>query len=136
MLKIERPDWRAHECSPDSVRSECHLLIHINDLDEIWDTYVEPINKLLSEGVEVVGRVKNIDGGLTNKKYWCATQIENCDETHKALLINITEINLKTREQKLEECLRNWVSECGIVNLNKREVQIFIEAKALLEEGK
>jgi len=58
------------------------------------------INKMLSEGVEVSGW----DGECWNQD----DQISD-KYTHKALLINITEIKVQTREEKLEAVLRDFV---------------------------
>lgn len=66
-------------------------------------------NRLLAErGIPVVGQIKNIDGGLTKRKYWCATQIQNTGETHQALLINITPIEKPDTAEKIVSDLANY----------------------------
>lgn len=59
-----------------------------NDYEDIADY----LNALIESCPVVYGQIKNIDGGLTDKKYWCATQIGNNGETHQARLFNIEEI--------------------------------------------
>ena len=63
--------------------------------DEAAKISTDILNKYLETLPEVVVKLKNIDGGLTDKKYWCATQIRNCGETHRARLIAIEEIEKK-----------------------------------------
>jgi hypothetical protein len=57
------------------------------------------LERMLSECPVVYGQVKNIDGNLTDKQYWCATQIGNNGETHTARLVNIEELKPKVCEQ-------------------------------------
>ena len=87
------PDWR-------DVAGHNGSAVLCNRLQDWFDKNVAPVNVMLSEGVEVVGQIKNIDGGLSDRKYWCATQITNNDETHTGLLINIQPIHQPTREEK------------------------------------
>lgn len=103
-MKIEKPDWeiikRNHPIGFACSKPEDY------QLSQWFKENVDPVNKLLSEGVEVVGKVKNIDGGLTNKKYWCATQIQNTNETHTGLLINIQPIKKETAEDVLKDLIK------------------------------
>lgn len=58
------------------------------------------LNKLIESWPLAYGNVKNIDGGLTDKKYWCATQINHKDATHIAQLAFIEPIKPKECEHK------------------------------------
>ena len=85
-MRIERPDWKRMG-SPFLAKST---------LDRWFDDVVEPINKMLSEGVEVVG-------DYTDSGYW----VYDTDKpTHKALLINIE----LTKKDTAEDLIRDLLS--------------------------
>ncbi len=63
------------------------------------------VERLLADAPVVYGQIKNIDGGLSKDKYWCATQIGNCGETHTAKLLCIQPIVRDTAESLLREAL-------------------------------
>lgn len=89
--------------------------------------YLSDVWKLLGAGVEIVGNVKNIDGGLTTNKCW--TSISNTGETHTALAIGIKPLKVESEERKL---LREFVER------EKKQGAAFdlVErAKVLLEGG-
>ena len=95
MMKIERPF--VFQCESD-IR---YRLFHS------WFTNkIEPINKILSEGVEVQSVMK---WAGENYVWQAPGDIFRCDSKakphHKALLINIQEINPKNKEEKLLEAL-------------------------------
>lgn len=122
-MKIERPDWQ-------------DLFLHAGM--NIWfDTHVEPINKLLSEGVEVKGNITPTSNQEPYNGYdFNGGTLGKTDPTHKALLINIEPIKQETREQQLENCIRSLLT-CATSKdpiytqeVYMREVE---KAKALLE---
>lgn len=88
-LEIHRPDWQATMDFSTALK-----------LNTWFDEYVEPINAMLREGVEVYGNDTQFDI-LKNPR---PDAIVGC--THSAFLINITPIKEKSREEKLEECLK------------------------------
>lgn len=69
---------------------------------------LDKANAILEKRSKVVyGQVKNIDGGMSKKEYFCATQIPNCGETHKGLLICVEPLEVDSAEKVLED-LANW----------------------------
>ena len=92
-MKIIRPDWysryghRSHE-------------VGLNDLNNWFQDWfsenVKPINKMLSEGVEVYSTTHTGHG-----KTWNSAQV--MDDTHTALLINIRPVKKETAEDVLRE---------------------------------
>lgn len=71
-------------------------LMHHPTVEIMFKHFADKCNKKINELIKswpvVLGQIKNIDGGLTDKKYWCATQISNNGETHTARLAFIEEI--------------------------------------------
>lgn len=96
-MKIERPDWNGFFGISDKLGVEAWF----NDK-------VEPINKMLSEGVEVFvpKDFKDPDGGFWGKN-------KQSFDTHKALLINIQPIKKETAEDVLRDILENEVLTPG-----------------------
>jgi hypothetical protein len=83
-MKIERPDWDSFHGS-DTLNDT-----YVSELQFWFDKNVEPINKMLEEGIEVEGqRVRRTDGG---EEFWKFLSGKPLYETHKALLINIQPI--------------------------------------------
>ena len=97
-MKIERPDWFDEV---DIYKKNLHMG---PKLSEWFDARVEPINKLLSEGVEVYGFM---DRGKSGNAPLFYRELET-GETHKALLIKITPIKKETAEDVLRELCRRW----------------------------
>ena len=94
-LKIERPDWDDLYIETPGKGS---LNMSISDqeiriLNRWFDQHVEPINKMLAEGVEVYGYGDD-------KSIWQKPEHHDMHEvTHKALLICIEPL-----EKKCPEC--------------------------------
>lgn len=80
-MKIERPDWMLHYDMKENVKVSC---VHEWFLRE-----VEPINKMLSEGVETTGFKDDTYGWVFG------VDPDRQIDTHKALLIGITPIEKK-----------------------------------------
>lgn len=92
--------------------------------------YADDLERVLREAPVVYGQIKNIDGQSTKDKHWVATQIPNCGETHTARLVCIQPIKQKTREERLEELVREYLTA-------DMDFRAFSQvAKALLEEKK
>jgi hypothetical protein len=72
------------------ITSGVNSMVHLDDLEGA-----------LQKAPQVVVQHKNIDGGLTKDKVWCASQINNTGETHAALLVCIEEI--KPKEVKISK---------------------------------
>ena len=88
-MKIERVIWA------NISGGECG--VNQRAFDYWFDECVEPINKMLSEGVEVYGT-----SNLTYSNYDSRLNFNRTDH-HSALLINRQPIKRKSREQQLEE---------------------------------
>lgn len=82
-LKIERPAF--YSVTRSGVWT-------VDEFESWFTTHVEPINKLLSEGVEVVGYIKP-------GRIWQEKEYHDDTVTHKALLINIQPIKQETAEE-------------------------------------
>lgn len=91
-MKIERPDWKK-EIWKD--------LGSWRPLNVWFDQHVEPINKMLSEGVEITCHRNS----FTSQDSWYATK-NLYEATHKALLINIEPIKKDTTDDVLREFIR------------------------------
>ena len=76
----------------------------VNVLNKCWDTHVEPVNKMLSEGVEVDGvwDTTNIPDIV------CRFGTTEDNPTHKALLIQIEPIKKETAEEILAELIDRY----------------------------
>lgn len=96
-LQIEKPDW----LDGPSYIGGGKYYAYSNVMD-FWNDHVQPINKMLSEGVEVYWA-----GNETNDSFYpIGTTLEDCD-TRKGILINIEEIKPKSREENLEEFVKS-----------------------------
>lgn len=122
-MKIERPDWKKICYQNEAF----HL--YLNELDKWFDTHIEPINKMLSEGVEVAVD-KTRSGWHTNKTPF--GQIGGA--THKALLINIEPIKRETREEQLEKFVMDFYTTSYDWPAFKKRDKFLERAKALLEK--
>jgi len=111
MKKIERPDWR---CFPNDA-----------SLAEWFNENVEPINKMLSEGVEV-----NCIQSNDNVWYY-RDNINNLHSvTQKAFLINIEPIKKENAKDVLRDYIRAYdgeVMDCG-------EIELYNRARKVLED--
>ena len=119
-MKIEKPNWE----------SGYYPSLDTNIVFQDWfKENVEPVNKMLSEGVEVEGHYDK-----ECKAWYMSSNGEETSlgATHKALLINIQEIKPKTREEELEECLYWAVHELehGYSTINGSKLE---KAKAILD---
>ena len=126
MKKIERPDWN-------------NLIYHCRDglnidlitvLDKCWDEYVEPMNKLIENAVEVSGESRSSTDGLWNMhETILGKALPN--HTHKAYLIGIEPIKKESKYDfiKWVIAVTELYKETPLGELvNKR-------AKAVLEEN-
>lgn len=93
-MKIKRPDWE----SLCNVGTDIFLHEKSKTWLDVWfDREIQPVNKILEEGVEVYG----CDNGGCN--WQMQERIDASDfDTHKALLINIQPIMKETREERFE----------------------------------
>lgn len=123
-LKIEKPVWMRLLTSQPAI-------IHrrINELDTWFKEHVEPINKMLAEGVEV--RTCELD-----KSAWYNFNEPVKTDRYKALLINIQPIKQETREDKLERVLSSLIEKtnCLVAIPDFDLGDIRAEAKKVLEE--
>lgn len=90
MKKIERPNMDIIGWTNTATRWD--------KFQEWFDEHVEPINKMLAEGVAMQARLGNHGDdpmGSENKIWYCSTNSTYMD-THKALLINIQPIKKET----------------------------------------
>lgn len=119
-LEIKFPDWVDYltEQGTEADRKDYAFQKRINDW---FKENVEPINKLLREGVEVYGQPGSM--------LWSDNNLHT--HTHKALLINIQPIKQKTREEKLEDALKDFVE--AYPHFDKSLQPQFLKAKKLLE---
>ena len=90
-LKIERPDYLAAQ--DGSTWTE--------RFDKWFDENVEPINLMLSEGVEVRSDYCNLSWAVQGSDYYGQEYM-----THKALLINIQPI----KKERAEDVLRDFLA--------------------------
>lgn len=93
-MRIERPDYHEMAAKVMSGRSPGWDVL----IDEWFHNNVEPMNKMLSEGVEVYGE-DNCSGNI-----W-AQECQLTNHKLKALLINIQPIKKETAE----DVLRDWI---------------------------
>lgn len=119
-LKIEKPDW--YKLAPK--KKEPWNDYEAN-LDHWFDTYVEPINKLLAEGVEV--------RSCPLKYTWAAKGTDHYEKNNgfSALLINIEPI----RKETAEDVLRDLVALMEKYNSAFVTNEEYKRAKRVLEES-
>ena len=127
-MKIERPDWpelnRKVNKIPEDDRDIAYLFTA--DAFNLWfDTHVEPINKMLSEGQDAwcnsVGLCAE-EWTFTRKKHDCNNPI------YKALLINIEPIKKETAEDVLRDVVSQWHSGGFTVETIERAKRVFGES--------
>ena len=117
-MKIEKPFWFLSF----GFEGKKH-----DKIDRWFDEHVEPVNKMLAEGVEVWGYPPS--ESAKEDHIWGVQKDEHL--THKALLINIQPIKKETAEDVLKELVQNWSrtsgTDCDIGRLVDK-------AKAVLDE--
>lgn len=117
-MKIERPDWAYEGAFP----ANNDLEYAENCLNEWFDKHVEPINKMLSEGVEVYG--------FQGPEGYAMEQFHSKEtDTHKGILINIEPIKKETAE----DVLRDIVRDCDNAGIESME-DYYNRAKKVLGE--
>ena len=114
-MKIDRPDWYKIAATPWNNINE-------TTLNEWFDEFVEPINKMLSEAVQVYGYIE--DG---KPKYYSSYTWGDSIKESKALLINIQPIKKETAEDVLREISKMEEGQYVYPSLLKR-------VKAVLDE--
>jgi len=116
-LEIKKPDWKG------MASDEFH----------IWfASEVEPINKILSDGVEVkCGEWR--DGQKSSKLGWVAEEkhIESNGRTHIGLLINRQPNKKETEKDVLRDLVKIYKSG----QLGNKSKEIIERAKAILEKS-
>ena len=121
-MEIKGPDWYK------VVYNLCTA--QVEQLNEWFEKEVEPINKLLSEGVEVQSIMKWAGANYIWQDPGDIARSDSKDKPHhKALLINIQEINPKTKEEKLLEALE-WALhayETDSVNVYNDALRVYKE---------
>lgn len=121
-MKIERPDtWCA---SYGAI-----------EFYQWFDKHVEPINKMLAEGVELRSALNAPEEEfvVNSKEWWFGeSAIGFARGTHKALLINIQPIEEKTLEERLKDILNKIVNGSGTAGLMFPE--LVAEARSLLDK--
>jgi len=113
-MKIELPDWSYYSPGVDGFL-------------EWFDEHVDPINKMLAEGVEIYQEQTLMDSLWDTDK-----KAPNMKFTRKAILIDVKPIQKDTAQ----DILKDWVSWVAgnKSTINKFTLdQILIRAKAVLE---
>lgn len=95
-MKIERPDWY------EVLEVKTIANIYKTHLNRAWDKAVGPVNKMLSDGVEVT----TANGSDWNDEY-------AINLTHKALLINIEPIKEESAEDILRDIFNQYKDMSG-----------------------
>lgn len=119
-MKIKKPCWEDLLCYIDYEATE-------KNLDMWFEENVEPVNKVLSEGVEV-------RGPFTTFKSW-EVPFTHLGSELKALLINIQPIKQQSREEKLEELVKEFTDlwDEKATGSGALFTDVYDKAKALLE---
>lgn len=118
-MKIERPVWCEFVGTiPTSISY---------DLNKWFDTHVEPINKMLSKGVEVHKTSGSLKYCWLDKPIDAMGFVQGNYPTHKALLINIEPIKQETAEDILRDVK-------DIKHISHYHVDIVKRIEALLEK--
>lgn len=111
-MKIERPIW--------NMITKANQ--HHDRLNMWFNDFVDPVNNILSAGVEI----KGYHDKKAKSEFEFISDWDSCfTPTHKALLINIQPIKQQTREKKLEEFVELIASG--------RLYSVVDKAKALLD---
>ncbi len=121
-LEIERPQW---DFMQDKITKKLTVpFLSEGNFNYFWKNEVEPINKLLREGVEVYSPEKN-----AKSPFWSTDDSKwSTGNSYKGLLINIQPIKQESAEGLLREIIEG--------DFYITEEQSFIErAKAVLERS-
>ena len=122
-MQIEKPDFK-------------ELLLSnfpVTDINSWFDSKVEPINKMLAEGVEIYQELKLMDSLWDTDK-----DSHNMKFDTKALIINIRPIKRETKE----DFIRDWIAyeECEIKKsgpyVSSHIPDLIKRAKAVLKASK
>lgn len=98
-MKIERPAW--YDMAPFKKKPWND---YVESLNHWFTTHVEPINKMLSEGVEVI----SADSKSSNWWTKCSNiESEEVAWVRKALLINITPIKRESALDLIKDILES-----------------------------
>lgn len=122
-LRIKFPAWVGYMTEQGTEPTYHHHQFQ-KQFENWWHREVEPINKMLSEGVEVTGCVPPGE----KETLWSHKGISK--DTHKALLINIQPIEKDTPEK----VLRDWLKCSGESYEYIKELEL--RAKKVLDAGK
>ena len=95
---IKRPSFLPNPYCPDIYPEESKRLCKL--FHDWFDTHIKPINKMLSEGVELTGVISS---QYTAKPLFIWN--DSSVATHTALLINITPIKRESAEDVIREML-------------------------------
>ena len=127
-LKIEKPNWHVELITLNKSSSGMSLAQE-QWLNEWFHQEVEPINKILAEGVEVSGDVDDF-----SMSEWRSTKGRGYENnTHKALLINIQPIKKDTAEDVLRDLSKEVI--CTTTQkLAERMIVLQARAKSVLEQ--
>lgn len=116
-MKIERPRWMISDKPGDME------LISLKVVQDWFSEVVEPISKMLAEGVEVYG--------YKFRGNWSFRHNETNATTHKALLIKIEPIKQETTSDVLKEWLSHINTHNG-ADLTMTEIELMKRARAAL----
>lgn len=122
-MKIERPDWFSLAFDID-FKSKT-----VGELDLWFDQHVEPINKMLSEGVEIYGD-HNLGNGSAPYYSFAYEQIPH--SAHRAILINIEPIQKETAEDVLRDIVKAFHPDD--YETDTKAFDLIHRAKAVLEQ--
>lgn len=130
-MRIEKPDWRA----PFGIKVADSMLPII--LNGWFQSKVEPINKMLAEGVAV--NAFKITETMTDSEkqsvgMWTCGEWDDGRDTHKALLINIKPIKKETAEDVLRDIVGLLDPGCNLEGSKEYRIKQWKRAKAVLEE--
>lgn len=113
----------------DPIHRVCRLkIITYDEFKEWFDEHVEPVNKLLSEGVEVYYDIDEQDGYFWHERKYLESE-------KKALLINITEIKKETAEDVLNDLVSAFKGFPDLKNYDGELYKLHERAKAVLGES-
>jgi len=123
-MSIEKPDWSDSLYNLNSS-AEGFSCAQDQWLNEWFAAHITPINEMLKNGVEVYSNKK-----VEPDNYWNGTK-QYAQDTHKALLINITEI----KKESAEDVLAAIVKEQDKWSYDKDEAMdgLLHRARAVLE---
>ena len=136
-LKIERPNWDNNGCP------ECGSSVNEYNFEKWFGDYVEPINKILAEGIEVgitstfsedyemllhdtIHRQKMSTMNIEVEKEYHTLRYGDEKRTHKAIIIDIKPVERERPESVLEDLVKCETKD-DLINLD-----VIRRAKAVL----